>query len=105
MATACEPAPGSTRWSKPGALLEVGQCFDSTHVVIAASEDRDGRWTVSLHFAQPPTRRGARLIGLTAGPETANALVFETTAATDWVQASLQADASRGRALHRAWRP
>jgi ribosomal protein L11 methyltransferase len=30
------------------------------------------------------------LIGLAAGPQSANALVFETIGATDWVQASLQ---------------
>jgi ribosomal protein L11 methyltransferase len=72
-------------------LDALAESFDSTHVVVAASEDRDGRWTVSLHFREAPNETAVRaLIGLSAGPETANALVFETIGATDWVQASLQ---------------
>jgi ribosomal protein L11 methyltransferase len=72
-------------------LDALAESFDSTHVVVAASEDRDGRWTVSLHFREAPNETAVRaLIGLAAGAETANALVFETVGATDWVQASLQ---------------
>jgi ribosomal protein L11 methyltransferase len=71
-------------------LDALAESFDSTHVVVAASEDRDGRWTVSLHFREAPNETAVRaLIALSAGPATANALVFETIAATDWVQASL----------------
>jgi ribosomal protein L11 methyltransferase len=72
-------------------LDALAESFDSTHVVVAASEDRDGRWKVSLHFHEAPNETAVRaLIGLAAGAETANALVFETVGATDWVQASLQ---------------
>jgi ribosomal protein L11 methyltransferase len=71
-------------------LDALAESFDSTHVVIAASEDRDGRWMVSLHFREAPNETAVRaLIALAAGPETANALIFETIGATDWVQASL----------------
>src|SRR3979409_112595 len=63
-------------------LDALAECFDSTHVVVAASEDRDGRWTVSLHFREAPNQAAVRaLIGLAAGAETANALVFETVGA------------------------
>jgi ribosomal protein L11 methyltransferase len=67
------------------------ESFDSAEVVLAASEERDGRWTVSLHFREAPNETAVRaLVGLAAGPEIANALAFETIGATDWVQASLQ---------------
>ena len=71
-------------------LDALAESFDSTHVVVAASEERDGRWTVSLHFGEAPNETAVRaLIGLAAGAEAANALVFETVETTDWVQASL----------------
>jgi len=72
-------------------LDALAESFDSTHVVVAASEDRDGRWTVSLHFREAPNETAVRaLFALAAGAETANALVFERVGATDWVEASLQ---------------
>jgi ribosomal protein L11 methyltransferase len=73
-------------------ILDVlSETFDSGDVVVAASEERDGLWTVSLHFRDPPNETAVRaLVGLAAGPETANALVFGSVAATDWVKASLQ---------------
>jgi ribosomal protein L11 methyltransferase len=82
----------STSEAKARHILDaLAESFDSTHVVVAASEERDGRWTVSLHFREAPNETAVRaLIALSGGPETANALVFETVGATDWVQASLQ---------------
>jgi ribosomal protein L11 methyltransferase len=82
----------ATSEGKARHLLEaLSESFDSTEVVVAASEDRNGMWTVSLHFRDPPNSTAVRaLIGLAAGPETANALVFERLGATDWVAASLQ---------------
>src|SRR6202035_6184085 len=73
-------------------ILDVlSESFDSMHVVVAASEDRGGRWTVSLHFREAPNAAAVRaLVALAAGPESANALMFETIGATDWVKASLQ---------------
>ncbi|HWF95751.1 MAG TPA: 50S ribosomal protein L11 methyltransferase [Xanthobacteraceae bacterium] len=71
-------------------LDALAETLDSTEVVIAASEDRDGLWTVSLNFRAAPNETAVRaLIGLAAGAQVANALVFETVAAADWVQASL----------------
>src|SRR5580704_13351757 len=71
-------------------LDALAETLDSTEVVIAASEGRDGLWTVSLHFRAAPNETAVRaLVGLAAGAQIANALVFETVGATDWVQASL----------------
>jgi ribosomal protein L11 methyltransferase len=71
-------------------LDALAETLDSTEVVIAASEGRDGLWTVSLHFRAAPNETAVRaLIALAAGAPIANAMVFETVAATDWVQASL----------------
>jgi ribosomal protein L11 methyltransferase len=72
-------------------LDALSESFDSTDVVVAASEDGDGRWTVSLNFRDPPNETAVRaLIGLAAGAETANALVFASLKPTDWVERSLQ---------------
>jgi ribosomal protein L11 methyltransferase len=72
-------------------LDALSESFDSSDVVVAASEERDGVWTVSLHFRDPPNETAVRaLVGLAAGPETANALVFGSVTASDWVRASLQ---------------
>jgi ribosomal protein L11 methyltransferase len=71
-------------------LDALAETLDSTEVVVAASESRDGLWTVSLHFRAAPNETAVRaLIALAAGAQIADALVFETVAAADWVQASL----------------
>ncbi len=85
-------APGSRpARPRPGiSSMRLAESLDSTEVVIAASEARDGLWSVSLHFRQPPNQAAVRaLVALAAGAQIANALVFESIAATDWVQASL----------------
>jgi ribosomal protein L11 methyltransferase len=65
--------------------------FDSMHAAVAASDDGEGRWTISLHFREPPNELAVRaVIALTVGAEIANAIVFETSAAKDWVRASLE---------------
>jgi ribosomal protein L11 methyltransferase len=71
-------------------LDALAETLDSTEAVIGASEGGDGLWTVSLHFRAAPNETAVRaLVGLAAGAQIANALLFETVAATDWVQASL----------------
>jgi ribosomal protein L11 methyltransferase len=72
-------------------LDALAESFDSADVVVSASEAGDGRWTVSLHFREAPNETAVRaLIGLAAGPEAANTLLFEHIGAKDWVRASLQ---------------
>jgi len=69
----------------------VADSFDQLTTAVGASEDGPDRWTVAIHFRDPPNETAVRaLIGLAAGPDAANALVFETTAARDWVKASLE---------------
>ena len=48
--------------------------------------DRD----VTVHFADPPDRDSIRgLVGLAAGDEVAQAIIFDTVEAKDWVKATL----------------
>jgi ribosomal protein L11 methyltransferase len=64
--------------------------FDSTDAAVTASDDRDGQWTISLHFREPPNETAVHaVVALVAGAETANALRFETVGPKDWVAASL----------------
>lgn len=67
----------------------VSESFDPLAAVAGASEDGPGRWAVAIHFRDPPSETAVRaLVALVTGPETAKALVFETTTPTDWVKAS-----------------
>jgi ribosomal protein L11 methyltransferase len=64
--------------------------FDSVHAALVASDDGDGRWTISLHFREAPNEAAVRaVVALSAGVEFANAVVFETLGGKDWVKASL----------------
>src|SRR3954462_15493624 len=57
---------------------------------VAAYERPDGRWDVSLHFAEAPDRGAIReLVTLAADDAAANAITFDTVEAKDWVAASL----------------
>jgi ribosomal protein L11 methyltransferase len=68
----------------------LGESFDATHTIISAFENSAGDWQVAIHFRKPPNETAVRaLVSLAAGPDTANALVFETVKAKDWVRASL----------------
>jgi ribosomal protein L11 methyltransferase len=58
---------------------------------VAAFESADGEWTVAIYFATPPNETAVRaLVGLGAGAEAANALIFERVESKDWVAASLE---------------
>ena len=71
-------------------LDALADSFESEDVVVAAAEAEDNRWTVSLHFRQVPNETAVRaVVALAGGAAIANALAFETAAATDWVAASL----------------
>jgi ribosomal protein L11 methyltransferase len=55
----------------------------------SVAEEAQGRWTVALHFRGRPQEEAVRtLIGLVAGGEAAEELVFELLAPTDWVRKS-----------------
>jgi ribosomal protein L11 methyltransferase len=66
-----------------------GQAFEK-QAAIAASERPDGRWDVTLHFADAPDQTLLRdLVANAAGKQAADAISFDTIEAKDWVKASL----------------
>jgi len=72
-------------------LDTLAEIVDPAQVAVTAAEERGGRWTVALHFGEAPNEAAVRaLVALASDAATANALKFETVAATDWVRASLQ---------------
>jgi ribosomal protein L11 methyltransferase len=58
---------------------------------VAAFEQPDGRWDITVHFAEAPDQALLRdLVTNAAGEVIATSLVFDTIAAKDWVKASLE---------------
>ena len=67
----------------------VTESYDPLAAVAGVSEDGPGRWAVAIHFRNPPYETAVRaLVALSAGPDAANKLWFETTTPKDWVKAS-----------------
>ncbi|MCA6114476.1 50S ribosomal protein L11 methyltransferase [Bradyrhizobium sp. WSM 1738] len=70
------------------ALTEI---FFEGQAAVAAFERPDGRWDVTVHFAEPPDQPLVReLVGNAAGTEIAASITFDTVEAKDWVKASLE---------------
>jgi ribosomal protein L11 methyltransferase len=68
----------------------LAETFADGEAAVAAFEALDGGWSVEAHFAQPPDQAALRdLVAAIGGETAAQALVFETVAARDWVAASL----------------
>jgi ribosomal protein L11 methyltransferase len=64
--------------------------FDA-EAAVAAYERPDGRWDVTLHFAEGPDQALIReLVGNATGEEIARCIIFDTVEAKDWVKASLE---------------
>jgi ribosomal protein L11 methyltransferase len=58
---------------------------------VAAFEQPEGRWDVTVHFTQAPDQALLReIVADAAGEAIARTLVFDTVAAKDWVKASLE---------------
>src|SRR6516164_625055 len=69
-------------------LLE--EVFFEGDAAIAAFERPDGRWDITLHFADAPDQALLReLVTNAAGAEVAASMSFDIIGAKDWVQASL----------------
>ncbi len=68
----------------------LNESLDENSAAVAAYEHPDGRWEVSLHFAEAPDQGAVRaLVGLAAGDGVAKTVAFDKVAAKDWVAASL----------------
>jgi ribosomal protein L11 methyltransferase len=69
----------------------LNESLDDDQAAVAAYERSDGRWDISVHFAEAPDEAAIReLIGLAAGDEVAQHITFDTVEAKDWVAASLE---------------
>src|SRR6266852_8380897 len=67
------------------------ESFLEGQAAIAAFERSDGRWDVTLHFAEAPDQTSIRqLVGIAAGGDVAQAITFDTVEAKDWVKATLE---------------
>jgi ribosomal protein L11 methyltransferase len=67
------------------------EIFFEGQAAIAAFERPDGRWDVTVHFADAPDQALVReLVANTAGQEIAANITFDTVEAKDWVKASLE---------------
>jgi ribosomal protein L11 methyltransferase len=67
------------------------EIFFEDQAAFAAFERPDGRWDVTVHFADAPDQALLReLVGQTAGEEIAKTIAFDTVEAKDWVKASLE---------------
>jgi ribosomal protein L11 methyltransferase len=67
------------------------ESFFEGQAAIAASEGPDGRWGITVHFAEVPDQAQVReLVGLAAGDEVAQDIAFDTVEAKDWVKATLE---------------
>jgi ribosomal protein L11 methyltransferase len=69
----------------------LNESLDDDHAAVAAYERPDGRWEVSLHFAEAPDEGAIReVVTLAAGDDIAKHIAFDTVEAKDWVSASLE---------------
>jgi ribosomal protein L11 methyltransferase len=69
----------------------LNESLDEDQAAVAAFERADGRWDVSVHFANPPDQASIReLVSLAAGDDIAQRVTFDTVEAKDWVKASLE---------------
>jgi ribosomal protein L11 methyltransferase len=70
----------------------LAESFDSQDIAASVTDEGGGRWSIAIHFRSAPNESAVRaLAALAAGAEIANALVFETVAAEDWIAASHRA--------------
>ncbi len=69
----------------------LSETFDAGGSAIAAFENTDGGWDVTVHFGEPPDEAAVRqLVALASDDTTAAAVRFEPVEEKDWVKASLE---------------
>jgi ribosomal protein L11 methyltransferase len=67
------------------------EVFFEGDAAVAAFEQPNGQWDVTLHFADAPDQAWLReLVANSAGNDIAATLAFDTVEAKDWVKASLE---------------
>ncbi len=67
------------------------ESFFEGQAAIAAFERSDGRWGITMHFAEAPDQTSIReLVGIAAGDDVARDITFDTVKAKDWVKATLE---------------
>ena len=67
------------------------EIFFEDQAAFAAFERPDGRWDVTVHFAEAPHQAMLReLVAGAAGEDIAGSIIFDTVEARDWVKASLE---------------
>jgi ribosomal protein L11 methyltransferase len=74
-----------------GVVDALTEIFFEGQAAIAAFERPDGRWDVTVYFAEPPDQPLIReLVANAAGREAVEGIAFDTVEAKDWVKASLE---------------
>ena len=74
-----------------GVVDALTEIFFEGQAAIAAFERPDGRWDVTVYFAEPPDQPLIReLVANAAGREATESIAFDTVEAKDWVKASLE---------------
>ena len=69
----------------------LNESFFEGQAAIAAFEGPDGRWNITMHFAEAPDQAKVReLVRIAAGDEVAQDISFDTVEAKDWVKATLE---------------
>jgi len=69
----------------------LNESFFEGQAAIAAFERSDGRWDITMHFAEAPDQVQVRdLVGIAAGDDVAADIAFDTVEAKDWVKATLE---------------
>jgi ribosomal protein L11 methyltransferase len=83
-------AIGDERAAK-GVVDVLTEIFFEGEAAVAAFERPDGRWDVTVHFAEAPDQALLRqLVADAASEEIAGTIAFDTIEAKDWVKASLE---------------
>jgi ribosomal protein L11 methyltransferase len=73
-----------------GVVDALSEILGEGEAAIAAFEGTDGRWDVTVHFADAPDQaRFRERVGSAAGETVAGTICFDTIEARDWVKASL----------------
>jgi ribosomal protein L11 methyltransferase len=88
-----ETAIATLETSEHGAKSFAGlfaECAADADAAVSLVDNGRGRWTVTIHFRDPPDQRSVRALAAAAvGNDAAKALTFARVAAKDWVRESL----------------